>query len=105
MTSANTLTRFLDNEEPWVSLFGSPHGYCIGSRSEWVKDSRDGHLLWLPPNWRTKHGLDVRWDGNFLALVGIHHHKPIVIKLQPQPLLSPLPDIWSPPTFAPTSPL
>jgi hypothetical protein len=95
--SADTATVLLDDEKPWVSLFRSPHGYCIGSKSGWVENSRDGNLLWLPPNWRTKHGLDVGWEGNFLALMGSHHQEPIIIELQPQPHLSPLPDIFQPP--------
>lgn len=75
------------DKESWVDFFQSPHGYYIERMSEWVVSSRDV-LLWLPPNWRTKHGFDVRWNGNFLALVGSHHQKPIVIEFQPQPLLS-----------------
>lgn len=57
--------------------------------SEWVTDSMNSKLLWLPPNWRTQHGLDVEWDSDFLALVGSHHKKPIIIKLLPQILLPP----------------
>ena len=97
--SVDVTTKFLANKWSWVSLFQSPHGYRIGSMSEWVTDSKDGNLLWLPPNWRTKHGLDVGWDSDFLALVGSHHKRPIIIKLQPLPLLSHphqtyLPGIW-----------
>ena len=74
----------LVDRESWVNFFQSPHGYSIERMSEWVGNSRDV-LLWLPPNWRTKYGLDVRWDGNFLALVGSHHKKPIIVEFQPQP--------------------
>ena len=74
----------MTDRESWVNFFQSPHGYSIERMSEWVGNSRDV-LLWLPPNWRTKYGLDVRWDGNFLALVGSHHKKPIIVEFQPQP--------------------
>ena len=59
------------------------HGYRVGSRSGWVEDSRGGKLLWLPPSWRTVDGLDIKWDGNFLALVGGQHTAPIIIEFQP----------------------
>ena len=93
-------TKLLADKWSWTSVFRSPYGYRIGSTSEWVTDSKDNHILWLPPNWRTKHGLDVSWDGDFLALVGSHHKRPIIIELQPLPHLylhqAHLPGIWPP---------
>jgi hypothetical protein len=59
------------------------HEYRIGSGSGWVENSGGSKLLWLPPSWRTKNGVDARWHGNFLAFVGGHHQKPIVIGFQP----------------------
>ena len=79
------VTKFnLADKESWVDFFQSPHGYYVERMSEWVVNSRDA-LLWLPPNWRTNHGLDMRWCGRFLALVGSHHQEPIIIEFQPQP--------------------
>ena len=83
--TVNVVTKFLADRWSWTSLFRSAYGYYIKSMSEWVTDSRGNNLLWLPPNWRTKHGLDMGWDGDFLAFVGNHHQKPIIIELQPQP--------------------
>ena len=56
-------------------------------KTKWIMDSNNCKSLWLPPNWRTKEESDVRLEGNFLALVGRHHQKPIIIELQPQPYL------------------
>ena len=58
------------------------HGYRIGSGFGWVEDSRGNKLLWLPPSWRTLDGLDLKWDGNFLALLGGHNPVPIIIEFQ-----------------------
>ena len=64
------------------ALFQSPHEYHItGNECEWVSDSR-GNILWLPPNWRSKHGLQAKWNGNFLTLVGGQHPEPIIIEFQ-----------------------
>jgi len=54
-----------------------------------------------PPNWREKDPWNVRWEGNFLALVGNQNPTPPIIEFQPQYILpdSPqlhLPDIWEP---------
>jgi WD40 repeat protein len=86
--SVDVTTKVLLDRVPWVSHVRSPYGYSIGSRSEWVVDSRGHKYLWLPPHWRTTHGLDVGWEGDFLALVARHHQKPIIIELQPQSLFS-----------------
>ena len=59
-----------------------PHGCHIGCGSEWVVNLKN-NLLWLPPNWRIRNGLDVSFYGNFLALVGSHYQKAIIIELQP----------------------
>jgi len=61
----------------------SRHGYGVGNGSEWVEGPGGGKVLWLPPGWRTKPGLGVRWDGNFLALVGGNNPVPIIIEFQP----------------------
>ena len=75
-----TTQRTLMDERSQANSFQPPH---IRTLSEWVVDLGGRNLLWFPPNWRTdKFG--VRWDGNFLALVGNHHQKPIIIELQPQ---------------------
>jgi len=65
------------------SLFQSPYEHHIlGGWSEWVLDSR-GNVLWLPITWRTCYGLDTRWNGNFLALMGEQHPEPIIIEFKP----------------------
>ena len=92
--SVNVTQMFLNPKELQIGHFQSPLGYYIGRRSEWIRDSTCGNILWLPPNWRTKHGLDLRWEGDFLALVGSHHQEPIIIELQPQSkLLLPSPPL------------
>ena len=65
----------------WANLFSS-HAWRCGENFEWVVDSRDNKVLWLPLSWRVlvKGLRDVRWDGNFLAFVGHDHPDPIVIK-------------------------
>ena len=83
--SAKVSMRPLIHGVSWHTLFQFPHGYGFGSKSEWVADSRGNKYLWLPPSWRKKSMLDVRWEGDFLALVGSHHQKPIIIELQPLP--------------------
>jgi hypothetical protein len=103
--SADVTQRFLSHKGSQIRHFQSPLGYFVGLWSEWIKDSRYSDILWLPPNWRRKSGLDMRWEGDFLALVGSHHQEPIIIEFQPQPLppsppLPPLP----PPLPLPPSP-
>jgi WD40 repeat protein len=83
--AASVTTVGQEDEAQWVSLVQSPYGYSVRSRSKWVVDPRGHKCLWLPPHWRTTHGLGVGWKGNFLALVGSHHQKPIIIEFQPQP--------------------
>ena len=78
------VTEMLDSEDDtsaqwsWIDLFS--RGYRIGSGAKWIKDPRGAKILWLPPNWRSVDGLDVRWDGNFLALLDSHHPVPIIIE-------------------------
>jgi len=77
----NATVKSLEDEWSWVNAFS--HGYYIGKSRQWVVDSRGRKLLWLPPNWRVKHWEDVRWNGNFLALVNSHHQGPIIIQFNP----------------------
>ena len=66
----------------WANLFS--HGYHIGGSSgQWIVDPRGRKLLWLPPNWRAKCWEDVRWNGNFLALVDGYRPEPIIIEFFP----------------------
>ena len=55
----------------------SPCGYHIGVNSWLVEDCRGRKLLWLPPNWRRGWNGDIKWDGNFLALLSSHYPEPI----------------------------
>jgi len=64
----------------WVAHPQSLQGYYVGDGFKWVMDSRDRTLLWIPPNWRGKDGHDVRWEGNFLAIVKGQHLGPIIIE-------------------------
>ena len=79
---ANVVIEDLEGEWSLDSLFRSPD-QCriVGERSKWVSDPR-GNILWLPLNWRKTHGLDTRWDGNFLALLSGYHPEPIIIEFQ-----------------------
>jgi len=54
--------------------------------SKWVSDPSGHKCLWLPPHWRSKEYSDVEYEHNFLALVGSHYQKPIIIELQPLPI-------------------
>jgi len=72
----------LQDKWSWVNLFSSC-GYYVGKGSQWVVDSRGNKLLWLPPNWRALIPEEVRWDGNFLALVGGQYIIPNIIEFQP----------------------
>ena len=75
------ITEALDSEGTfmwsWADLFS--RGYRIGPDAGWIKDPRGTKLLWLPPHWRSAHGLDVRWDGRFLTLVSSRHPVPVII--------------------------
>jgi hypothetical protein len=78
----NVATECLEGGRSWDDVFRSPDKCRItGSGSEWVSDSRS-KVLWLPPSWRTKRGLEARWNGNVLALVGGHHPEPIIIEFK-----------------------
>ena len=92
----------LPDEWSMDSLLRPHHGYSIWSGFEWVEDSGGNKVLWLPPSWRTEHGLDARWNSNFLALVSGHHPVPIILEFQP-PCLPPAQRIHDTPT--PTSAL
>ena len=76
------LTNVTEQGRSWVSLYQSPCGYCIRTRSQWVEDPKGRKLLWLPPGWREESEWGVRWEGSFLALLDGHHPKPIIIKFQ-----------------------
>jgi len=80
---ANVTREFLEVEWSRDSLLRPPHGYYIGSGSDWVEDSGGSKVLWLPPSWRTEHGLGARWNGRFLASVGSHNMTPIIVEFQP----------------------
>jgi hypothetical protein len=71
----------LEDRWSWVNLF-SPHGYHVKMGSEWITNSRGRKLLWLPPAWRTENWKEVRWEGDFLAFLGAHHPKPIILEFQ-----------------------
>ena len=73
-------TETLEGTWSWVHLFS--FGYHIGTDARWIKDTRGTKILWLPPTWRSVRGLDVRWDGNFLALIASNHPVPIIIEFQ-----------------------
>ena len=79
MDDGRMTTENLSDEWSWVNLFAPP-GWYVGGEREWVTDSRGNKLLWLPFSWRTWEG--VRWDGNFLAFVDVHHTEPIIIEFQ-----------------------
>jgi len=79
---SNVTMRHLEEQWSLDTIFQPSHEYCIiGSGSEWVSDSR-GNLLWLPPNWRSVHGVSTRWDSSFLTLVSGVHPEPIIIEFQ-----------------------
>ena len=79
----NITTEHLEGEWSLDTLFRPPLEHrIIGTMSDWVYGPR-GHVLWLPPNWRTWKGLNARWDGNFLALLGQQLPDPIIIEFQP----------------------
>ena len=74
----------LKDIESWERFFPPSRWYHVTS-SKWVVDPSGCKCLWLPPHWRTMWVLDVEFEHNFLALVGGHHQKPIIIELQPLP--------------------
>ena len=78
----NVTTECLGGDWSCDSLFRSDDEYrIVGSGSEWVSGSR-GNVLWLHPSWRTKNGLEAKWNGKFLTLVAGHHPEPIIIEFQ-----------------------
>ena len=81
-TSVTITSEILQNPSSWANLF-SPHGYHFRIGSEWVLGSGDRKLLWSPPHWREEGWDKVRWEGNFMALVGGHNPVPITIEFQP----------------------
>ena len=85
--SVNTTTEHLEVTGSQVQHYSEFHGYYRIDKTgyDWVVDLSGCKHLWLPPGWRTKDRLDMRWKGNFLVLVGNHHQMPIVIELHPFP--------------------
>ena len=69
-------------EDAWLLFNPSFHEYTVEVGSAWLVDSRGRKLLWLPPNWRAVSQFNVRWNGNFLALLHNQHPEPIIIELQ-----------------------
>ena len=80
--SVQTTSWGLQGGWSWVNLFSSCE-YYIGHGSQWVVNSRGNKLLWLPPNWRALTIEEVRWEGNFLALLGGRGPMPVIIEFQP----------------------
>ena len=74
--------KLLDNSWSWVDLFSRGCRIWSGS-GQWVVDPRGSKLLWLPPSWRVTGWNDVRWDGDFLALLDGRHELPIIIEFCP----------------------
>ena len=74
----------LEDGWSWVNLFS--YGYHI--KINWVKSSEGSRLLWVPPAWRIENWKEVRWDGDFLALLSSAYPEPIIIEFQPQSILS-----------------
>jgi len=80
--AGNPRGKRLEGGQSWDSAFRSPHEYrIIETWSEWVSGP-EGKVLWLPPNWRSKRGLEAKWNGNFLAFVHDHHPEPIIIEFK-----------------------
>jgi len=80
------LMEYMKTFWPEDKILRSSHSY--GVRREWVEDSGGNKVLWLPPSWRTDYEWEVKWDGNFLALVDRKNPVPIIIEFQPRSLLS-----------------
>ena len=74
----------LEDQWSWPNLFS--HGIHVRMGSGWVVSPR-GKILWLPPAWRTLYREEMKWNGNFLALLSSHHQDPIIIEFQPQSFL------------------
>ncbi|KAF9785412.1 hypothetical protein BJ322DRAFT_1108847 [Thelephora terrestris] len=66
-----------------LALLPSRDGFRVGHGGRWVEDSVGRKVFWLPPNWRLVFLNDLIWEGNFLALVGWRHEKPIIIQFRP----------------------
>ena len=64
----------------WDDPFFSHEHYRV---HEWVEDSGGKKLLWLPPSLRVFNGNDVKWDGNFLALLDGYLPEPVIIQFHP----------------------
>ena len=80
------LMEYMKTFWPEDKILRSSHSY--GVRREWVEDSGGNKVLWLPLSWRTEYRWDIKWDGNFLALIDSKHPVPIIIEFQPRSLLS-----------------
>ena len=68
----------LKDEWPWVDLFSCEYHVEMGSG--WVVDPKGSKVLWIPPSWRAKHWQNVKWDGNFLAILDGYHRVPVIIE-------------------------
>ena len=79
--SVEVIGEVLVDEWAWVNLF-SPHGFHVEMGSGWVVGPRDSKIFWLPPNWRVNYGREVKWEGDYLALVAGHNLTPIIIEFQ-----------------------
>ena len=77
----NVHTETLIGQQSWVHH--TPHEYNIELDSNWVVDSGGKKLLWLPHGWRTGDRHNIKWSGDFLAMVGSHHPEPIIIQFHP----------------------
>ena len=63
------------------------HGCKVPYQGSWVVDAGEKKLLWLPPGWRIRDWNDMKWNGNFLALVSGHLSEPIIIQFCPGSIL------------------
>jgi len=82
--SVSMTQELLEDRESWERFFPPSQRYQV-TKSKWVVDPSGCNCLWLPPHWRAYLTSAVRFEHNFLALVGGHHQKPIIIELQPLP--------------------
>jgi len=85
----------LEDRESWDRFFPPSHRYKF-TRSNWVGDATGHKHLWLPLNWRTQDEFNVQefnviLADRFMAFIGRKHQKPIIIELQPQSHLLPIP--------------
>ena len=74
----DVVSEFLETTRLWADL--SSHGCSIVIGSSWVEDPRGSKLLWLPPNWRPLYRKDIKWNGNYLALIHNHQPEPVIIQ-------------------------